>query len=87
MGETWGADAPAAWGHLRATAAAGLTFAGQIATIPGKSRAVYEAVRDALRDGEPSPIAPDEVVLQLRIIEAALRSAEGNGVVGVTSNE
>lgn len=87
VGETWGADAPAAWGHLRATDAAGLTFDGQIATIPGNYRAFYEAVRDALRDGEPSPIAPDEVVLQLRIIEAALRSAEGNGVVGVTSNE
>jgi predicted dehydrogenase len=83
VGESWGTDAPAAWGHLKATDANGLTFDGQIATIPGNYRGFYEAVYGALRDGGPSPIAPDEIVLQLRIVEAALRSAETNAVVVV----
>ena len=78
VGVGWGADPPAAWGHLKATDAAGLAFDGQIATIPGNYRAFYEAVYKSLRDDAPSPIAPDEIVLQLRIIEAALRSAETN---------
>jgi scyllo-inositol 2-dehydrogenase (NADP+) len=79
-GAEWGADAPAAWGRLKATDATGLTFDGQVQTLPGDYRAFYEAVRDALRDGGPSPVAPDEIVTQLRIIEAALRSAETDAV-------
>jgi scyllo-inositol 2-dehydrogenase (NADP+) len=84
VGENWGADAPAAWGRLKAMGADGLTFDGQVTTVPGDYRGFYEAVRDALRDGGPSPIAPEEIVLQLRIVEAALRSAETNAVVTLT---
>ena len=80
VGEAWGTEPPAAWGHLKATDDNGLTFDGQVATIPGDYRAFYQAVYDALRDGTPSPVAPDEIVLQLRIIEAALRSAETNTI-------
>lgn len=80
VGDAWGADAPDAWGRLRATNADGLTFDGRIATLPGNYRGFYEAAYAALRDGTPSPIAPDDIVRQLRIIEAALRSAETNTV-------
>lgn len=80
VGDTWGTDAPAAWGHLKATDASGLTFDGRIATLPGNYRGFYEAVHAMLRDGTPAPIDPADILLQLRLIAAAQRSAETNTV-------
>ncbi len=80
LGDDWGAEQPTAWGHLKATTPDGLAFDGQIATIPGHYRAFYAAVHAALRDDAPSPIAHDDVLRQLRIIEAALRSSATNSV-------
>lgn len=80
VGDDWGAEPPDAWGRLRATMPDGLTFDGRVATVPGDYRGFYEAVHAALRDDSPSPIAPDDILWQLRITEAALRSAGTNTV-------
>ena len=78
-GENWGVEDPSQWGQLKITDFHGLTFDGKIATIPGDYRGFYRAVYNALEDGD-SPIKLAEIIVQLRVIEAALRSAETNTV-------
>lgn len=78
-GDKWGVEDPANWGHLEVSDWNGLAFSGHIATVPGDYRAFYRAVCEALPQGQ-SPFELEDIVVQLQVIEAALRSAQTNTV-------
>jgi scyllo-inositol 2-dehydrogenase (NADP+) len=78
-GDGWGVEDPAQWGRLRTTDFSGLTYDGRVETVPGDYRAFYRAVHQALIDKQ-SPLDLADIVLQLRIIEAAKKSARTNTV-------
>ena len=81
-GESWGVEDPANWGRLKVSDWNGLAFDGQIATVPGDYRSFYRAVYQALQQGE-SPFGLEDIVVQLQVIEAALRSAQTNTVQAI----
>ena len=78
QGDDWGKEESTNWGRLYARDLGGLTIDAKVATVSGDYRQFYHAVYQALLSGGPSPIDPETVILQLRVIEAALRSARAN---------
>jgi predicted dehydrogenase len=52
----------------------GLTFSGEIETIPGNYAAFYENVYDAIVNGKELAVKPEEALNTTRIIEAAIES-------------
>jgi scyllo-inositol 2-dehydrogenase (NADP+) len=79
-GAVWGVEDSSHWGRLWTTNLDGLSFDGNVPTVAGDYRKFYEAVYQALSSDQTSPVEPETVVLQLRVIEAALRSARTNTV-------
>ncbi len=74
----WGEEPPDRWGLLGRD--------GDLRPIPteyGAYPAFYAGVRDALRHGGPPPVAPEDAVAGLDVIEAARRSATGRCVVAL----
>ncbi|MDA0636881.1 oxidoreductase, partial [Nonomuraea sp. MCN248] len=53
----------------------------EVPTEPGAYLDFYRGVESALRAGGPPPVTPDSAVAALEVIEAARRSASGQGVV------
>lgn len=72
-GDDWGREPEVAWGCLRSPAGEALAER-RVETLPGDHRLFYRGVRDAIVEGRPAPVSLADVSLQLRIIEAALRS-------------
>ncbi len=74
--EDWGVEDPSAYGRL-------ITPEGatQVPTERGDYRHFYAAVRDAIVGGGPSPIDPADVILQLEILDAAVRSEATNTMI------
>jgi scyllo-inositol 2-dehydrogenase (NADP+) len=79
-GEDWGAEDPGEWGRIWTADLGGLPVDGRVAAVPGDYREFYRAVYRAMLEGGPAPIDPADVILQLRVIEAALKSAQTNTV-------
>lgn len=80
VGETWGVEPEDTWGRLYARDLNGLAVDARIVTDPGDYRLFYYAVYEALVHGGTPVIDLDDVVLQLRILEAARESARTNSV-------
>lgn len=75
-GENWGQEDSRKWGQLWYNQ----NDVDLIETEPGDYRDFYRGVLAALREEGPVPVPPQDVVWQLEIIEAALRSAESGEV-------
>jgi len=73
-GADWGADAPEAWGRVGDDV---------VPTVPGAYPRFYAAMAAHLRDGGPAPVAWEDAVTGLEIIDAARRSADDGTVVAV----
>ena len=78
--EGWGLEPRERWGRL-VTDANGVTYDGQVETLPGAYETYYVLVRDALRAGGPPPVDPAGALAALRVIEAARESARTGQVV------
>ena len=76
----WGKEPADAWGTLRVLEGDQLSEQ-RVETLPGDHRLFYQAVYDAVVGQRPSPVALTDVLLQIRIIEAALRSQETQQIV------
>lgn len=74
-GAEWGADDPDRWGRLVVCGDDGRVRDERVPTQPGDWRLFYGGVHAAIAHGAPPPVATRDVVIQLEIIEAALRSA------------
>src|SRR5687767_6440577 len=77
-GPDWGTEPQEHWG----TVGAGSEFQ-QVPTERGHYGEFYAGVVQAIRDGVPSPVGPNEVISVLEIIEAARDSARRSTVVNV----
>jgi scyllo-inositol 2-dehydrogenase (NADP+) len=66
----WGTEPERAWGLLGTA-----DGAEPIETLPGAYQDFYRAVAATLLDGSPQPVALDDAVAGLRVVEAARRSA------------
>lgn len=71
----WGEEPPALWGRLGT-----LEAGGPLPTRPGAYPDFYAGVADHLLHGAPPPVAIEDAVAGLRILEAALRSADSGDV-------
>lgn len=69
----WGTDQPSDWGLLNTTIN-GLHFYGKIETVPGNFSNFYLNLYDALREGKPLMVQPEEALNTIRILEACLES-------------
>ncbi|HKY38253.1 MAG TPA: Gfo/Idh/MocA family oxidoreductase [Polyangiaceae bacterium] len=76
----WGREAAEGWGALRLLQGDQL-IEERVETLPGDHRLFYHGVCAALAGGQPSPVALSDVLLQIRIIEAALKSQETQQIV------
>jgi predicted dehydrogenase len=74
----WGREPPERWGRLSTGDAA-----RTVETEPGAYPEFYRRVVASLRDGEPPPVDPDDVIGVLEIIEAALESARTRTVIRI----
>jgi predicted dehydrogenase len=54
-----------------------------VETVPGDYRGFYANVADAVRNGAPPPVDPEDAVRTLEILEAAARSSASGAVVSL----
>ena len=76
----WGQEPRERWGQL-STDVGGIHIDGTVDMLPGAYERYYELLRDALITGSPPPVNPADALSTLRVIEAALQSAQENKVV------
>lgn len=77
-GADWGVEPDEQWGRLGAG-----DDVRPVPSEPGAYQLYYEGVARALRDGAPPPVAPEDAVAGLAVIDAAYRSAAERRVVAV----
>lgn len=80
----WGEEQPEFWGMIE-TELNGLTFTGEIETIPGSYAGFYENVYDAIVNGKELAVKPEEALNTTRLIELAIESSNTKSVVKVKS--
>jgi predicted dehydrogenase len=81
--EGWGIEPSSLRGRL-VTEVQGVHVDGQVETLPGAYEQFYALLRDALLHGGPPPVAPEDSINALRVIEAARRSADSRAVVSLS---
>jgi scyllo-inositol 2-dehydrogenase (NADP+) len=69
----WGLAPKEYWGKLNTTVS-GLHFEGQIETLPGNYLGYYENVYQAIREGKPLAVKPEESMRVIQVIEACYES-------------
>lgn len=75
----WGTEPEADWGRLKTQDMSGLAIDGSVTSLPGDYRQFYRQIHARLKD-ETAGNDLKDVIMQLRILEAARRSAENNSV-------
>jgi len=78
----WGKDAVRGALHL------GSEPDGQFQHVemqPGRYQDFYQGMADAIRDGKPAPVAAEEALLTMRLIELALQSSSEGRVLSVSA--
>jgi predicted dehydrogenase len=80
----WGTEPPDYWGMLD-TKLHGLTFSGEIETIPGSYSEFYDNLFEAIANGKELAVKPEEAMNTIRIIELALESAKKGCVIKMGS--
>lgn len=81
-GPGWGTPPESDWGLLGTN-----DEVKPYPTLSGDYPAFYAAVADSLRHGTAAPVAPDEVIAALTVLEAARLSAAEGRTVSLTSAE
>lgn len=76
----WGLEPPQQWGKLAANLD-GIEFSGTIQTLPGQYERFYEIMRDAVAQGGPVPVDPNDALVTLQVVESARLSASSNSSV------
>lgn len=76
----WGTEPEEAWGHLR-TSIGDLVFDGKLQTLPGNYLQFYIELHAAITGDAPVPVAPEDALRTMQIIEAASKSATAGSVV------
>ena len=69
----WGKEPQSDWGKLN-TSVNGLHFEGKIETVPGNYSHFYANLYQAIREGAPLMVKPEEALMTIRVLEASLLS-------------
>ncbi|WP_034256609.1 oxidoreductase [Adhaeribacter aquaticus] len=69
----WGMETEETWGHLN-TQLDGLHVKTRIETLPGNYRLYYDNIYEAIREDKELQVKPEQSLLGIQIIEAALQS-------------
>ena len=72
-GNDWGKENEDDWGFLN-TETSGLHIEGQIETIPGDYPAFYSNIAEAIKEGKPLAVKPEEAMNVIKIIEYSMQS-------------
>jgi len=78
----WGSEPEASWGKLNTTLE-GKHFEGLFETVPGNYLAFYDKVYEALREGRPVPVMPEEARNVIQLIEACRQSNRTRNAVKI----
>ncbi len=70
----WGQEAPALFGEIAFDSGA-LRIGGRVETLPGCYQAYYGELHAAIADGKTPPVPAREAIDVIRVIEAAMKSA------------
>ncbi|MGX5818604.1 Gfo/Idh/MocA family oxidoreductase [Chitinophaga lutea] len=76
----WGAEAPHEWGLLH-TEINGKVVKEYLPGGNGNYMEYYQGVYDAIREGKPNPVTPEDGLNVIRVIEAGFRSSETGKIV------
>ena len=71
----WAVEGKAMWGKLNTTLG-GVHVEGNVETIPGNYPGFYQNVYDAIREGKPLAVKPEEARDVIKLIEACYESNE-----------
>lgn len=69
----WGKEPQSDWGKLN-TSVNGVHFEGLVETIPGNYSHFYSNLYDAIREGAPLMVKPEEALMTIRVLETCLLS-------------
>jgi scyllo-inositol 2-dehydrogenase (NADP+) len=69
----WGQDEARFYGELT-TDLGELTIRSKVTTLPGHYEAFYQGMAEAIMQGKPAPVAPEDARKTILAIECALRS-------------
>ncbi len=78
----WGEEPKKLWGKLN-TNMNGLHFTGRIKTTPGNYLSYYDNIQDAIRNGAPLMVKPEQSLDLMRIIEGAIESNRTGNTVSL----
>ena len=76
----WGEDDPAMYGDLTIDVGE-LDVKGKVTTLGGHYEAYYQGIVEAITQGRPAPVAPEDARNTIRVIECALQSQQEQRVV------
>lgn len=76
----WGQDEAALYGTLTLEAD-NLTIHGTVPTLPGHYETFYQELVEAITQGGPVPVTPEDARNTIRVIEWAFRSAKEQGAI------
>ncbi|HUI91063.1 MAG TPA: oxidoreductase [Chitinivibrionales bacterium] len=80
----WGSEEPARWGIIERPD--GTSGRQTVETVPGRYQAFYENVRDAIVNGAPLSVKPEQALNVIRIIELAIESSREAKTVEMRSS-
>lgn len=76
----WGRDDAALYGDLTIDAG-GLEIKGNVTTLDGRYEAYYQSIVEAITQGKPAPVAPEDARNVIQVIKCALQSQEEQRVI------
>ena len=76
----WGEDEPAFYGDLTIDVGE-LVVKGKVTTLTGRYEAYYQGMVEAITQGKPAPVAPEDARNTIRVIEYALQSQREQRVI------
>lgn len=83
IGPNWGAEQPDTWGTLN-TEIGGLHYSGCIETMAGNYPYFYQNIYQVIREGKELAVKPEESMLGLAIIEAAIQSNQEKRTISLS---
>ena len=76
----WGEDDPDMYGALTIDAG-GLEIKGTVTTLAGRYEAYYQGIAEAIAQGRPAPVAPEDARNTARVIDCAQKSQQEQRVI------
>ncbi len=75
--QAWAVEDEAAWGILNTT------YRRKYPTVPGNYLGYYDAIYDHLRGGKPAPVSHEEMIIDVKMLEAAFESNKSGCTVRI----